>query len=137
MAYWLVKDEPESWSYAMHAAEGVASWDGVRNHAAAKNLRTMKKGDRAFFYHSVTEKRLAGILEVVREAYPDPTDPEGKWVAVDFKALAPIDTPVTLADIKAQPKLQNLALIRQSRLSVMPVTAAEWQLLSKLAGVKA
>jgi predicted RNA-binding protein with PUA-like domain len=137
MAYWLVKDEPENWSFAMHAAEGVAAWDGVRNHAAAKNLRTMKKGDRAFFYHSVTEKRLAGILEVAREAYPDPTDPEGKWVAVDFKAVGAIEKPVTLADIKAQPKLHNLALIRQSRLSVMPVTAAEWQILAKMAGVKA
>jgi predicted RNA-binding protein with PUA-like domain len=73
MAYWLVKDEPESWSYQMHAKEGVASWDGVRNYQAANNLRAMKKGDRAFFYHSVTEKRLAGVLEVVREAYPDPT----------------------------------------------------------------
>ena len=138
MAYWLVKDEPESWSYQMHAKEGVASWDGVRNHAAAKNLRTMKKGDRAFFYHSVTEKRLAGVLEVAREAYPDPTDKEKKnWVAVDFKAVMPIEKSVTLADIKAEPRLKDLKLIRQSRLSVMPVTDGEWKLLCKMAGVAA
>lgn len=137
MAYWLVKDEPKSWSYQKHAAEGVAPWDGVRNHAAAKNLRTMKKGDRALFYHSVTEKRLAGILEVVRPAYPDPTDKEGKWVAVDFKAVMPIAKPVTLADIKAEPRLKNLALIRQSRLSVMPVAAEEWKLLCKMADIAA
>ena len=138
MAYWLVKDEPESWSYRKHAADGVASWDGVRNYTAARNLRTMKKGDRAFFYHSVTEKRLAGVLEVVREAYPDPTDKEKKnWVAVDFKAVMPIDKPVTLADIKAEPRLKNLALIRQSRLSVMPVGADEWKLLCKMAGIAA
>lgn len=137
MAYWLVKDEPESWSYQKHAAEKVASWDGVRNHQAARNLKTMKKGDRAFFYHSVTEKRLAGILEVVREAYPDPTDKEGKWVAVDFKAVMPIDTPVTLEMIKKEPRLKALALIRQSRLSVMPVKADEWKLLCKMAAVAA
>lgn len=138
MAYWLVKDEPESWSYQMHAKEGVASWDGVRNYTAARNLRTMKKGDRAFFYHSVTEKRLAGVLEVVREAYPDPTDKEKKnWVAVDFKAVMPIEKSVTLADIKAEPRLQELKLIRQSRLSVMPVSDGEWKLLCKMAGVAA
>ena len=138
MAYWLVKDEPESWSYRMHAAEGVAAWDGVRNYAAAKNLRAMKKGDRAFFYHSVTEKRLAGVLEVVREAYPDPTDTEKRnWVAVDFKAVMPIEKPVTLADIKAEPRLEDMALLRQSRLSVGPVTPAEWKLLCKMCGIAA
>ncbi len=137
MAYWLVKDEPESWSYQMHAAEGVAAWDGVRNHQAANNLRAMKKGDRAFFYHSVTEKRLAGVLEVTREAYPDPTDKEKKWVAVDFKAVMPIDKPVTLADIKAEPKLDGLALIRHTRLSVMPVKPEHWKLLCKMAGIAA
>ena len=137
MAYWLVKDEPESWSYAMHAAEGVAAWDGVRSHAAAAHLRKMKKGDRAFFYHSVTEKALAGVLEVVREHYPDPTADEGNWVAVDFKAVTPVVRQATLAEIKAEPKLANIALIRQSRLSVMPLTAAEWATLCKMAGVKA
>ena len=138
MAYWLVKDEPESWSYQMHAKEGVASWDGVRNYQAANNLRAMKKGDRAFFYHSVTEKRLAGVLEVVREAYPDPTDKEKKnWVAVDFKAVMPIDVPVTLEAIKKEPRLKELALVRHSRLSVMPVKPDEWKLLCKMAGIAA
>jgi predicted RNA-binding protein with PUA-like domain len=137
MAYWLVKDEPETWSYQKHAAEGVAAWDGVRNFQAAANLKRMKKGDRAFFYHSVTEKRLAGVLEVVREAYPDPTDKEGKWVAVDFKAVMPIDRPVTLADIKNEPRLKDLKLIRQSRLSVMPVGAEEWKLMCRMAGIAA
>ncbi|MCW5774333.1 MAG: EVE domain-containing protein [Rhodospirillaceae bacterium] len=137
MAYWLVKDEPESWSYQKHAAEGVASWDGVRNHQAANNLKSMKKGDRVFFYHSVTEKRLAGILEVVRESYPDPTDKEGKWVAVDLRAVMPIEKQVTLADIKQEPRLKELALVRHSRLSVMPVRAEEWKLLCKMAGIAA
>lgn len=138
MAYWLVKDEPESWSYQMHAKEGTAAWDGVRNYQAANNLRAMRKGDRAFFYHSVTEKRLAGVLEVVREAYPDPTDKEKKnWVAVDFKAVMPIDTPVTLEAIKNEPRLKDLALVRHSRLSVMPVKPEEWKLLCKMAGIAA
>jgi predicted RNA-binding protein with PUA-like domain len=138
MAYWLVKDEPDSWSYQMHAKEGTASWDGVRNYQAANNLRAMRKGDRAFFYHSVTEKRLAGVLEVVREAYPDPTDKEKKnWVAVDFKAVMPIDKPVTLDDIKKEPRLKDIALVRHSRLSVMPVKLEEWKLLCKMAGIVA
>jgi predicted RNA-binding protein with PUA-like domain len=138
MAYWLVKDEPESWSYQMHAKEGTASWDGVRNYQAANNLRAMRKGDRAFFYHSVTEKRLVGVLEVAREAYPDSTDKEKKnWVAVDFKAVMPIDKPVTLEDIKKEPRLQDLALVRHSRLSVMPVKPDEWKLLCKMAGIVA
>lgn len=138
MAYWLVKDEPESWSYQMHAEEGVAAWDGVRNHQAASNLRAMRKGDRAFFYHSVTEKRLAGVLEVAREAYPDPTDKEKKnWVAVDFKAVMPIDKPVTLADIKTDPRLKDMVLVKNSRLSVMPVKPEEWKLLCKMAGIAA
>ncbi len=135
MAHWLVKDEPESWSYDAHAKAGIAEWDGVRNHQAAANLRKMKKGERAFFYHSVTEKQIVGILEVAREAYPDPTDPEGKWVAVDFKAVARLPKPVPLAAIKAEKRLADLALIRQSRLSVMPVTEAAWALLCRMGGV--
>ena len=121
----------------MHAAEGVASWEGVRNHQAANNLRAMKKGDRAFFYHSVTEKRLAGVLEVAREAYPDPTDKEKRGVAVDFRAVMPIDKPVTLADIKNEPRLADLALVRHTRLSVMPVKPEHWKLLCKMAGIAA
>jgi predicted RNA-binding protein with PUA-like domain len=107
----------------------------VRNHTAAGNLRAMKKGDRAFFYHSVTEKALAGVLEVVREAYPDPTDDSGRWVAVDFRALQPVKRKVTLAEIKAEPRLRELKLIRQTRLSVMPVTAEQWKVLARMAGV--
>jgi len=137
MAYWLVKDEPESWSYQMHAAEGVASWEGVRNHQAANNLRGMKKGDRAFFYHSVTEKRLAGVLEAARQAYRDPTDQQKRWVALHFRAVMPIDKPVTLADIKNEPRLADLALVRHSRLSVMPVKPEHWKLLCKMAGIAA
>jgi predicted RNA-binding protein with PUA-like domain len=140
MAYWLMKSEPEAWSWDQQVKAGSkgAEWTGVRNHTAKQNLMKMKKGDRAFFYHSVTEKRLAGVLEVVREAYPDPTDKEKKnWVAVDFKAVMPIEKSVTLADIKAEPRLKDLKLIRQSRLSVMPVSEGEWKLLCKMAGIAA
>jgi predicted RNA-binding protein with PUA-like domain len=140
MAYWLVKSEPDVWSFDQQTKKGAKgeAWTGVRNHSAKLNLMKMKRGDRAFFYHSVTEKRLAGVLEVVREAYPDPTDKERKsWVAVDFKAVMPIDKPVTLEDIKKEPRLRDLKLIRQSRLSVMPVKADEWKLLCKMAGIAA
>jgi predicted RNA-binding protein with PUA-like domain len=136
MAYWLVKDEPSNWSWQMHTAAGTAPWDGVRAYPAAKNLRAMKKGERAFFYHSVTEKQIVGVLEVAKEAYPDPIDETGKWVCVDFKALHAVPRPVTLEAIKKTPKLKNLALIRQSRLSVMPVSAEEWAILSKMAGLE-
>ena len=138
MAYWLVKSEPGTWSWDDQVKAKTTGWDGVRNYQAANNLRAMKKGDRAFFYHSVTEKRLAGVLEVAREAYPDPTDTEKKnWVAVDFKAVMPIDKPVTLEDIKKEPRLKDLTLVRHSRLSVMPVKPDEWKLLCKMAGIAA
>jgi len=137
MAHWLVKSEPGSWSWDDHVRKGVQYWDGVRNHQAAGNLKAMKLGDRAFFYHSVEEKRIVGVVEVVRESYPDPTDPEGKWVVVDFKALMPVKTPVTLAEIKSDPRLEHLALVRQSRLSVTPVDDESWHLLCGLCGVEA
>ena len=138
MAHWLIKSEPDTWSWDQHVKKGKSdAWTGVRNFQARAHLAAMKKGDRAFFYHSVTEKRLAGVLEVVREAYPDPTDKEKKWAAVDFKAVMPIEKPVTLADIKAEPRLRDLKLIRQSRLSVMPVSPEEWKLLCKMAGIAA
>lgn len=137
MAYWLVKSEPGAWSWEDHVKAGVAEWDGVRNYQANNNMKAMKKGDRAFFYHSVNEKRIMGTLEVVREHYPDPTDESGRFGMVDFKALTPAKTPVTLAEIKAHPKLQNMALIKQSRLSVMPVSAAEWKVLCAMSGLKA
>ena len=131
MAYWLVKDEPESWSYQKHAAEGVASWDGVRNFQAANNLRAMKKGDRAFFYHSVTEKRLAGVLEVVREAYPDPRYPKGRLVVVDLEPRGRLARPVALAQIKAMPEFADSPLVRQGRLSVVPIGAEQWRRLEE------
>ena len=136
MAYWLVKSEPNTWSWDDHVKEGTAEWDGVRNHQAANNLRAMKKGDRAFFYHSVKEKQVVGLLEVAKEYYPDPTDKSDRFGMVDFKALKPVVKPVTLADIKATPELQDMTLVRQSRLSVMPVTAKEWQLILKMSGTK-
>ncbi|WP_162915095.1 EVE domain-containing protein [Desertibaculum subflavum] len=135
MAYWLIKSEPSSFSWDDQVKRGVANWDGVRNHQAAANLRAMKKGDRCFFYHSVDEKQIVGIVEVVKEAYPDPKDPTGRFVQVDVKAVKPVPKPVTLAQIKAEPSLKDLALIRQSRLSVSPVDAAAWKTLSRMAGL--
>lgn len=129
---WLVKSEPSTWSWDDHVRKGTEPWDGVRNHQAANNLRAMKTGDRAFFYHSVTGKEIVGILEVVREAYPDPSDETGRFVVVDFKALEPLPKPVTLEQIKATPELSDIALLKQSRLSVMPVDAKEWRTILAL-----
>jgi predicted RNA-binding protein with PUA-like domain len=137
MAHWLVKSEPGCWSWEDHVKKGVQFWDGVRNHQAAGNLKAMKLGDRAFFYHSVDEKRIVGVVEVVRESYPDPTDPDGKWVVVDFKALMAVPNPVSLAQIKGDPRLEHLALVRQSRLSVTPVDDEAWTILCGLGGVEA
>ena len=137
MAYWLVKSEPGTWSWGDHVKVGVEGWDGVRNHQAANNLRAMKKGDKVFFYHSVNEKRIVGVVEVVKEAYPDPTDASGKFVMTDLKALYPVKRPVTLAEIKAEPKLANLPLVRHTRLSVLPVSTDEWKLICKMAETKA
>ena len=135
MAYWLVKSEPSAWSWNDHFKAGVAEWDGVRNHQANNNMKAMKCGDKAFFYHSVTEKKIVGILEVVKEHYPDHTDATGKFGMVDFKALKEVQTPVSLSDIKANRKLTDLPLVRQSRLSVLPVSKVHWQILSKMAGI--
>ena len=137
MAYWLVKSEPGSWSWDDQVKKGTEHWNGVRNHQAANNLKAMKKGDRAFFYHSVDEKRIVGVVEVVKEAYPDHTAESGNWVMVDVKTLFPVKRPVTLAEIKAEPRLAELALVRQSRLSVVPVGKDEWKLLCKMAETKA
>jgi predicted RNA-binding protein with PUA-like domain len=138
MQYWLVKSEPDSWSWESQVKSGAKGepWTGVRNHTAKQNLMKMKKGDRAFFYHSKVGKEIVGIVEVAREHYPDPTDKSETFVVVDFKAVAPVPKPVTLAAIKAEPKLQDMALIKFSRLSVQPVTAAEWKLVCKMGGVK-
>lgn len=131
MAHWLVKSEPGSWSWDDQVKKGVESWNGVRNYQANNNMKAMKKGDLAFFYHSVDEKRIVGIVEVVREHYPDPTDESGRFGMVDFKAVKALPSPVTLAQIKAMPELATMALVRQSRLSVCPVTDGEWALLCK------
>ena len=132
MAYWLVKSEPGTWSWDDHMREGTTEWDGVRNYQASNNMKAMKNGDRVFFYHSVNEKQIVGIVEVVEEYHADKTDPSGRFGLVDLKAVKPFKTPVTLAQIKAEPRLQNLALVRQSRLSVLPVQPEEWKLICKM-----
>jgi predicted RNA-binding protein with PUA-like domain len=137
MRYWLLKSEPFKYSWDRLVAEGRTHWDGVRNHQAANNLKAMKKGDRAFFYHSNEGLEIVGIAEIARAAYPDPSDATGRFVMVDVTPLQGVKNPVTLAAIKAEPKLQNLALVRQSRLSVVPVAAAEWTLICRMAGVAA
>lgn len=136
MAYWPVKSEPGGWSWDDHVKADVAEWDGVRNHQAANNLKAMKKGDKAFFYHSVKEKQIVGTLKVAREFYPDDTDPTGRFVMVDFKALKPLKVPVTLADIKGDERLEEMALLRQSRLSVSPVRDEEWRIICERGGIK-
>ena len=139
MAYWLIKSEPDAWSWDQQVAKGKAGepWSGVRNHTAKLNLMKMKKGDLAFFYHSNEGKEVVGICEVAKEAYPDPTAPEGSpWVVCDFVAVKPVPKPVTLEDCKAEPKLSEMALIKFSRLSVQPVTADEWKTVCKMGGVK-
>ena len=137
MAYWLIKTEPGTWSWEDQVRDGTAEWDGVRNHQAANNLKAMKRGDLAYFYHSVNEKQIVGIVEVVKEYYPDPSDASGRFGMVDVKALRPMKRPVTLAEIKAEPRLEGLALVRQSRLSVMPIGKDEWRLICKMGETKA
>ena len=136
--YWLVKSEPDAFSWAQQVERGVEPWTGVRNHMAKVNLIAMKAGDRAFFYHSNIGKEIVGVVEVVREAYPDPTvgpdDPKGEWVCVDMKAVGPLPKPVTLAAIKADPDFSAFALIRMSRLSVMPVSDTHWNKLAAMGG---
>ncbi len=136
MAYWLFKSEPGAWSWDDQVKAGTAEWDGVRNHQACNNMKAMKNGDRAFFYHSVNEKQIVGVVEVAKEYYPDHTDESGRFGMVDVKALHPVKTPVTLADIKAEPELSELALVRQSRLSVVPVGLPQWKILCRMAGIK-
>lgn len=135
MQYWLVKSEPSTWSWAQHVEAGVQHWDGVRNYQAANNMKAMKIGDRAFFYHSNEGKEIVGIVEVVKEYYPDHTDETDRFGMVDFKALHPLKIPVTLATIKQTPELQDMALVKQSRLSVSPVRADEWKLICKMGGI--
>ena len=139
MQYWLVKSEPDAWSWDQQVKSGKKgeAWTGVRNHTARQNLQKMKKGDLAFFYHSNIGKEIVGIVEVVREAYPDPTAEAGSpWVCVDMKAVGPMPRPVTLAEIKAEPKLEGVALVRMSRLSVMPISPEHWTIIAKMGGWK-
>jgi predicted RNA-binding protein with PUA-like domain len=135
MAYWLVKSEPSAWSWDDQVKAKVTNWSGVRNHQAAANLKAMKKGDKAFFYHSGEAKEIVGIVEIAKEAYPDPLDETGKFVMVDVKAIKEMPKPVTLAQIKSTPALKDMKLVRQSRLSVMPVTDSEWNAVSKMGGL--
>jgi len=137
MNYWLLKSEPSAYSWDRLVADGRTEWNGVRNFQAAKNLKAMKRGDRAFFYHSGEGPAVVGVAEIVKEAYPDPSDESGRFVMVDVKAVMPVKKPVTLAAIKAEAKLKNLALVRQGRLSVVPVSGEEWRVIAGMAGIKA
>jgi len=134
MAYWLIKSEPFKYSWDQLLKDKRTFWDGVRNYAARNNLRAMKKGDRAFFYHSNEGVEIVGIAEIVKEAYQDPTTSEAAWVSVDIKPVLTLKNPVSLAQIKADKRLANMALIKLARLSVQPVTEKEWQLVMELAG---
>lgn len=134
--YWLVKSEPDAFSWDEQVARQIEPWTGVRNHLAKNNLKAMKKGDLAFFYHSNIGKQIVGVVEVAREAYPDPTAEGGDWVCVDMKAVRPMLRPVALADIKADPMLAEIALVRQSRLSVMPISKPHWDKLCCLGNWK-
>ena len=137
MAYWLIKSEPGAYSWDQLVKDGRTNCSGVRNFQAAANLKAMKPGDRAFFYHSGEGLAVVGIAEIAKAAYPDPSDKEGRFVQVDVKPVEPVKTPVTLAAIKAEAKLKDMKLVRQGRLSVSPVTAEEWKLICKMGGVKA
>ena len=132
MQYWLLKSEPEAWSWSMQVKEKTAMWDGVRNYQARNNLKKMNKGDLCFFYHSVSERSIVGIVKVVKEFYIDPTDNTNKFVAVDVKAVRKLKKAVSLDQIKKIKKLQNIALIKQSRLSVMELKKVEWDLILKM-----
>lgn len=137
MAYWLMKTEPGDYSWDQLVADGVAEWDGVHNHQAARNMRAMKTGDRVFFYRSMKDPAVVGVMEIAREAYEDPNDPKQSFVLVDVKPVMPVAREVTLKDIKADPRLQHLALVRQSRLSVSPVDDPAWRLICAMAGIDA
>src|ERR1700758_5862083 len=137
MNYWLVKSEPSAWSWDQQVAKGAKgeAWTGVRNFTARQNLVRMKKGDLAFFYHSNEGKEIVGIAEIIKEAYPDPTDQTSKFVCVDIKADKPLKTPVTLVAVKAEKKLADMELLRLSRLSVQSVTPEQWKIVCKMGGL--
>ena len=136
MAYWLLKSEPAKYSWDQLVTDGRTHWNGVRNYQAANNLKAMRVGDLAFYYHSVEGLAIVGIVEIAREYYPDPSDVSGRFGMVDVKPVRSVKKPVALQEIKAEPRLAELGLVRQSRLSVVAVGAAEWRLICKMAGVK-
>ncbi len=136
MATWLVKSEPDAFSWDQQVQNGTEPWTGVRNAMAANNLKAMQLGDLCFFYHSNVGKEIVGVVRVARVAYPDPTDETGRWVCVDMATVGPVPSKLTLAQVKAEPALAELALVRMSRLSVMPVGEEHWKLLCKLTGFK-
>ena len=137
MQYWLMKSEPDVWSIEQQKKVGNkgAPWDGVRNYQAAKNLKSMRKGDQCFFYHSNIGKEIVGIVEVIKEAYPDKTDQSGRFVAVTVKFIRKLDSPVTLENIKKNKQLSHLSLIKQSRLSVMPIDSKSWKILNNMSKI--
>lgn len=136
MAYWLFKSEPNTWGWDDQVAKGDVGeeWDGVRNYQARNNMRAMKIGDKGFFYHSIDEKRVVGVVEVIAEAHPDSKANDPRWECVDIKAIGPFPTPVTLQDCKDDPRLSAMILVNNSRLSVQPVTDEEWQIVCDLGG---
>ena len=133
--YWLLKSEPDAWSWDDQVKEGASMWDGVRNYQARNNLKNMKRNDLCFFYHSVTEKSIVGIVKVVKEHYPDPTDKTERFVVVDVKAIKKLKRPVSLGQIKNNIKLKNIALVKQSRLSVMQIKKVEWNEIIKMSSI--
>jgi predicted RNA-binding protein with PUA-like domain len=137
MAYWLFKSEPNTWGWEDQLNKGAPEeWDGVRNYQARNNMREMKVGDKGFFYHSVNEKRIVGVVKVAAEAHPDSTTDDERWECVDIEAVESFVTPITLEDVKQHPDLQDMVLVNNSRLSVQPVTEKEWEIICKLGGVK-
>lgn len=137
MAFWLFKSEPETWSWAAQRARGARGepWTGVRNHQAAGNMKKMRRGDHGFFYHSGAERRIVGVVEVIGEYAPDPTDEKGKFGMVKVKAVADMPRPVSLAGIRAHPGLADMVLVKNSRLSVQPVTPAQWRTIARMGGL--
>ena len=133
MSYWLFKSEPSTWSWKDHEKKGTEHWDGVRNYQANNNMKKMKIGDLGFFYHSVKEKKIIGIVEVVKEHYPDHTDKSGRFGMVDLKAVNRVKKPVTLSEIKDNPRLSDMVLVKNSRLSVQPVSDSEWAEVCRMA----
>lgn len=136
MAYWLFKSEPGAWSWDDQVKTSIEGWDGVRNHQACNNMRAMKKGDKGFFYHSVNERSIVGVVEIAKEFHPDPSDESGKFGMVAVKALYPVGKPVSLKEIKEDGRFSDLALIRQSRLSVVPISDEHWKMLCQMTETK-